>query len=277
MPCEYRAVGCASRSLPTPYGSTIWPGVQVTGEDQRSSARPGRGRARPESGRAGSRRAASESGKPLGRSAIHERGSTPASSTAVPRSSTRPTRRRAASRARARPSSTGCENGSREIAMSWLPSTTYGCPSRSSSASSVGLAARTREQVAGEADEIGPTLLDPARPHARPPVRPRDGTPRWKSDRCAIRRPSSSARQSVDSARSSTRSRTQPASNQPYARARRPPGRRRPDDESRGRAQIWSFSMTGSTETTCRLNLSSDSSSPAATPTSCERWRIGMP
>ena len=55
----------------------------------------------------------------------------------------------------------------------------------------------------------------------------------------------------------------------------------RQDDDGRGeslrRAQIWSFSMIGSTETTCRLNLSSDSSSPAATPTSCDRWRIGIP
>src|SRR5947207_3273603 len=44
----------------------------------------------------------------------------------------------------------------------------------------------------------------------------------------------------------------------------------------RARAQTSSFAKTGSTETTCRLNLSSDSSSPAATPTSCERWRIGI-
>jgi type II secretory pathway pseudopilin PulG len=43
------------------------------------------------------------------------------------------------------------------------------------------------------------------------------------------------------------------------------------------RSQIWSFSITGLTDTTCRLNFSSDSSSPAATPTSCERCRIGMP
>src|SRR4051794_21271406 len=46
--------------------------------------------------------------------------------------------------------------------------------------------------------------------------------------------------------------------------------------EPEQKGQIWSFSMTGSTETTCRLNFSSDSSSPAATPTSCERWRIGI-
>ena len=43
---------------------------------------------------------------------------------------------------------------------------------------------------------------------------PRDGTPRWKSERCAIRRPSSSGG-SPGSASSRTRRRTQPASNQP--------------------------------------------------------------
>ena len=37
------------------------------------------------------------------------------------------------------------------------------------------------------------------------------------------------------------------------------------------------FASMGSTETTCRLNLSSESSIPAATPTSCDRWRIGIP
>ncbi len=42
------------------------------------------------------------------------------------------------------------------------------------------------------------------------------------------------------------------------------------------RRQTLSFSITGSTETTCRLNLSSESVRPAATPTSCERWRIGI-
>ncbi len=50
--------------------------------------------------------------------------------------------------------------------------------------------------------------------------------------------------------------------------------REREDDPEKG--QIWSFSMTGFTETTCRLNFSSASSTPAATPTSCERWRIGI-
>jgi hypothetical protein len=47
-------------------------------------------------------------------------------------------------------------------------------------------------------------------------------------------------------------------------------------DERRPR-QIWSFSRIGLTDTTWRLNFSSASSSPAATPTSCDRWRIGMP
>ena len=35
--------------------------------------------------------------------------------------------------------------------------------------------------------------------------------------------------------------------------------------------------MTGSTGTTWRLNLSSESAKPAATPISCDRWMIGMP
>jgi len=47
-------------------------------------------------------------------------------------------------------------------------------------------------------------------------------------------------------------------------------------ESARGR-QIWSFSRIGWTETTWRLNFSSDSSNPAATPTSCDRCRIGMP
>jgi len=41
------------------------------------------------------------------------------------------------------------------------------------------------------------------------------------------------------------------------------------DKENPG--QTESFSVTGSTETTWRLNFNSDESSPAATPTSCER------
>ena len=46
--------------------------------------------------------------------------------------------------------------------------------------------------------------------------------------------------------------------------------------EDAGARQIWSFSRIGLTETTWRLNFSSDSSNPAATPTSCDRCRIGI-
>ena len=56
------------------------------------------------------------------------------------------------------------------------------------------------------------------------------------------------------------------------------------DSGGRGKARADAFarqtescSTTGSTGTTCRLNFSSDSVSPAATPTSCERWMIGRP
>ena len=51
---------------------------------------------------------------------------------------------------------------------------------------------------------------------------------------------------------------------------------RRGAREDAGARQIWSFSRIGWTETTWRLNFSSDSSSPAATPTSCDRCRIGI-
>src|SRR5918992_2903486 len=49
--------------------------------------------------------------------------------------------------------------------------------------------------------------------------------------------------------------------------------RRRRNRKDQGASSFWS---TGPTGTTWRLNLSSDSSSPAATPISCERWRIGI-
>ncbi len=58
------------------------------------------------------------------------------------------------------------------------------------------------------------------------------------------------------------------------ARARE---RKQGRDDDRGGGQISSFSRTDLTETTWRLNFSSDSCRPAATPTSCERCRIGMP
>src|SRR6185295_9662681 len=51
---------------------------------------------------------------------------------------------------------------------------------------------------------------------------------------------------------------------------------RRERDDDPEKRQIWSFSRTGFTETTCRLNFSSASSTPAATPTSCDRCRIGI-
>src|SRR5215212_1647134 len=53
-----------------------------------------------------------------------------------------------------------------------------------------------------------------------------------------------------------------------------------PGDASGGRRdsrfQTSNCSTTGETDTTCRLKFSSDSSRPAATPISCDRWRIGM-
>ena len=54
----------------------------------------------------------------------------------------------------------------------------------------------------------------------------------------------------------------------------RPPERGGGDPGESSQACV--FSRTGATETTCRLKRSSDSSSPAATPISCDRWRIGI-
>src|SRR5262249_27074198 len=52
--------------------------------------------------------------------------------------------------------------------------------------------------------------------------------------------------------------------------------RGRDDNDDDEPDQTESFSVTGATDTTWRLNLSSDESMPAATPTSCERCRIGI-
>src|SRR6516165_8043607 len=66
------------------------------------------------------------------------------------------------------------------------------------------------------------------------------------------------------------------------ARLERAPAQSREHSGTRGDGlpatgpQTSIFSSIGFTDTTCRLNLSSDSWSPAATPTSCERWRIGI-
>ena len=65
---------------------------------------------------------------------------------------------------------------------------------------------------------------------------------------------------------------------QPAGLEPRPPGypRDRGGQQQEDPGQTDSFSVTGATETTWRLNFSSELSSPAATPTSCERWRIGI-
>ena len=75
--------------------------------------------------------------------------------------------------------------------------------------------------------------------------RPRDGTPRWRSERCAIRSPSSSAGR--PSTRTPTTRLSQPAGLEPRpGRDRRARGEH--DDEQPD--QTESFSVTGSTETT---------------------------
>ena len=132
--------------------------------------------------------------------------------------------------------------------------------------------ARPREQVAGDADEVRFASGDPVDgaldgDTGRATER-RGGSP--TGARSAARRARAAARAPAPRARAAAPSppRTTPA--QPCERHGA-----RSDGESRV-GQIWSFSRIGFTDTTCRLNFSSDSSSPAATPTSCERCRIGI-
>jgi hypothetical protein len=136
------------------------------------------------------------------------------------------------------------------------------------------LAARPREQVAGDADELRTTLLDPrdraldrthaAGRHAEMEIR-------------EVRDPQTVElrRQPVD--RDVDHSEPDPARLEPSVGGEQQGQADEGRGQSRPCAQSWSFSMMGFTETTWRLNLSSDSSRPAATPTSCDRWRIGIP
>ena len=75
-------------------------------------------------------------------------------------------------------------------------------------------AAGPRDEIAGDTDEIRLALGDPV-DGAFDGVPPAEGTPRWKSERCATRSPSSSGG-SPGTGRSRTRRRTQPASNAPH-------------------------------------------------------------
>jgi hypothetical protein len=135
------------------------------------------------------------------------------------------------------------------------------------------LASRPRQQVARDADEIGTALLDPcrsafhgvraARRHSEVEVR-------------EVRDPDA-----VELGRQARQPQIALAQTHPpgFEPAISEPGRGERGGSARnGRpeVQISSFSRIGRTETTWRRNLSSDSWRPAATPTSCERWRIGI-
>ena len=195
---------------------------------RRACARRGRGRSGPARGgrgRAGSGRGGSRS-RPLGqrrfgskrrRPRTISRGSAPAIHTLRPRSSSsRPSSRSSVAGSSSRRSDRrAC--GSRLSAMSWLPSTANaGRGSTRTSRRSIGsprgwvrrsplIATRSgfRSRAHSAACQTAPT--------------PGDGTPRWKSERCAIRSPSSSGG-SPGSSSSSSRSRTQPASSRPQPR-----------------------------------------------------------
>jgi hypothetical protein len=110
------------------------------------------------------------------------------------------------------------ENGSRLSATSWLPRTTYGCRRRARNslrrASPRGCETRSpvTQTRSGRLDATQSTARALARlPHE-------SGAPRWKSDRWPMRSPSR-ALGSPSMSTSSTRVRSQPASNQPYPMA----------------------------------------------------------
>src|SRR4051794_10829583 len=142
-PSAYGARGWASRSFPKPYGSTICPAWRWPARIR--SHRPG-GTRSSASGKWQSRIRNGADGppKPLPRLASHERGATPPISTGTPRSSTSSLSSASSLPAGSDVSSAGRENGSRETFRSWFPSTTYGCPRRLSSPSSLA-APRGRE------------------------------------------------------------------------------------------------------------------------------------
>ena len=218
---------------------------------------------------------ASRFGSGRGRPWTISRGSTPAIQTLRPRSST--------SRPSSRSNVTGSSSrrsdlrawGSRLSAMSWLPSTAKtGLGSTRASRLSIGSprgCVRRSPLIATRSGRRSRTHT--AACHVAPT--PGDGTPKWKSERCAIRSPSSSAG-SPGSSTSSSRSRGRPASTSPQPRAARPdPTRSKLQFVTCARRQASSRSSAGRGSTMWRLNLSSESSRPAATPTSCARWRIG--
>src|SRR5436190_748179 len=143
----------------------------------------------------------------------YARGSTPTICTRLPRTSTvalSSTRRCAGVRS-VRPAVR--ENGSLLCSTSWFPRTTYGLSSSASSVRSIRSprGRETRSPVTQTSSGRRSRTHSTARSTAR---EPREGSPRWKSDRWATRTPSSSGG-SRGSTASSGRSRTQPASNQP--------------------------------------------------------------
>src|SRR6266542_1609514 len=152
-----------------------------------------------------------------------ERGSAPATYTRRPRSSnvTPSSESNVAGSSSRR--NDRCENGSRLIARSWLPRI----------AKQFGRRATSRRRFASADTRVSRSPLTSVRSGARSSThetarstatRPRPGSPRWKSDRCATRSPASSGA-SPGSASGRASSRTQPASNQPQPRlpAARPP------------------------------------------------------
>src|SRR6266508_668081 len=152
-----------------------------------------------------------------------ERGSAPATYTRRPRSSIVTPSSESSVAGSSSCRNDRCENGSRLIARSWFPRI----------AKQFGRRATSRRRFASADTRVSRSPLTSVRSGARSSThatarstatRPRPGSPRWKSDRCATRSPASSGAR-PGSARGKASSRTQPASNQPQPRlpAARPP------------------------------------------------------
>ena len=153
--------------------------------------------------------------------------------------------------------STRCENGSRLSAKSWLPSTTSTAPSRREAARARASRA-ARDEVAGDADEVGRRSRHPVDrvDHGATPARRHP-----EVEVGEVRDPQAVELGGTALERDLDHPRAQPARLEPRPRPRSP-SRRRASRDGRSQVRPRASRSPASTETTWRLNFSSDASSP---------------
>jgi len=250
FPRRNRSRGCASSSLPNPYGSTIWPACRCPARGS-GSQRPHRHRVRVPRGKWPEQNpqvldADRRSRFPSSRS--HEPRSTPRQLDALAAQLHHlrlvEQHRPVLKTGRARP---GAKTDRVRSRNRDCRARTYGCDSFASSASNCFLSAWAGQEITGDCNEDpAVTLRHPVHRALGLQCRPRDGTPRWKSERCGDAQAVELGGKPGSSSSSQHAGRTQPASNQPYA-ATTAASATSPASQSK-KGQIWSFSMTGSTE-----------------------------